>query len=96
MLIFGTRWTLVVLGQLLCACSNCQRDTVHSAMVNKGKFTLFFIPLFPIGRKFLIACNVCGLRRQAVGTLFIQLQQWEKTGLFPSVESLAAPPRPIN
>jgi hypothetical protein len=62
---------------------------MHSAMVNKGKFTLFFIPIFPIGRKDLIACNVCGLRRQAVGTLFLQLQQWEKTGDFPSPEAIA-------
>jgi hypothetical protein len=90
MLIFGTRWTLVVLGQLLYSCSHCQKQTMHSALVNKGKFTLFFIPLFPIGKKYLISCNLCGLRNRAVGTLYLQLQQWEKTGQFPPPEAVGA------
>jgi len=90
MLIFGTRWTAVMLGQLLYVCSHCQKETMHSAIVRKGMFTLFFIPLIPIGRQYLITCNLCGLRLRAVGNLLAQLQQWEKTGQLPSVESLAA------
>jgi hypothetical protein len=65
---------------------------MHSAIVSKGKFTLFWIPIFPIGRKYLVQCNVCGLRRNAVANLYLQLQQWDKTGQFPSAESIVAPP----
>ena len=84
MIIWGIRWTAVILGQLLYACSHCQKQTMHSAIVRKGKFTLFFIPIFPVGRQYMISCNLCGLRLRAVGNLEAQLQQWEKTGQFPS------------
>lgn len=90
MLIWGIRWTTVILGQLLYACSHCQKQTMHSAIVRKGKFTLFFIPIFPVGRKYLIACDLCRLRLRAVGNLLAQLQQWDKTGQFPSAEPRAA------
>jgi hypothetical protein len=87
-LIFGTRWTAVTLGQLQYGCSHCQKQTAHSAVVRKGKFTLFFIPIFPIGKKYVIVCNLCGLRLQAVENLQAQLEQWEKTGQFPSPQSV--------
>jgi zinc-ribbon family len=90
MLILGTRWKAVTIGQLLYACSHCRKQTMHSTVVRRGKFTLFFIPLFPVGRKYFIVCNLCGLRLQATSDLLAQLQLWEKTGQFPSAESLAA------
>jgi hypothetical protein len=42
-------------------CSQCQRDTVHKAFTQQSWFTLFFIPVFPIGAKHPHAiCNICG------------------------------------
>jgi hypothetical protein len=82
MLIWGTRWSAVTLGQLSYACTNCGKATGHSAVVRKGKFTLFFIPLFPIGKRYMIVCNLCGLRLNAVGDLRAQLAGLEKTGGF--------------
>ncbi len=90
MLIFGTRWAAVVLGQITYSCSHCQRQTVHSAIVRTGKCTLFFIPLFPISKKYLISCNVCGLRLQAVDNLLGQLKDWERTGQLSSAASAAS------
>jgi hypothetical protein len=84
MLIWGFRWTSVVLGQLTFACSHCARSIVHTGLVQKGMFTLFFIPIFPVGKKYLIVCNLCGLRRQASGDLQEQLKQWQQTGQFPA------------
>jgi hypothetical protein len=88
MLIWGIRWIAITLGQLSFPCSHCGKTTVHSAIVRKGKFTLFFIPLFPIGKKYLIACNLCGLRRRAAGNLGAQLQVWERTGTFPAQQTV--------
>jgi len=48
--------------QLLSAhCSGCRRETVHKAFTQQQWFTLFFIPILPIGVKRPHAiCNVCG------------------------------------
>ncbi len=42
-------------------CSACQRDTVHKAFTQQSWFSLFFIPIIPIGAKQPHAiCNICG------------------------------------
>ncbi|MGA3026804.1 MAG: zinc-ribbon domain-containing protein [Bryobacteraceae bacterium] len=53
--------------QLLSAyCSACRRDTAHKAFTRQQWFTLFFIPIFPVGTKHPHAiCNVCGQDAQA-------------------------------
>ena len=88
MLIWGIRWFATTLGQLSRMCSHCGKTTVHSAIVRKGKFTLFFIPLFPIGKQYLISCNLCGLRLKAVENLRAQLEVWDKTGTFPAPQNV--------
>jgi hypothetical protein len=89
MLIWGIRWFTTVLGQLLYACTHCQKSTMHTATVRKGRFTLFFIPIFPIGKQYLITCNLCGLRLKAVDNLRAQLETWEKTGRLPEPQSVS-------
>jgi hypothetical protein len=61
---------------------------MHTAIVRKGRFTLFFIPLFPIGKRYQIVCNLCGLRLKAVDNLRAQLEVWEKTGRFPDAQTV--------
>jgi hypothetical protein len=90
MLIWGTRWSTTTPGQLPYNCSHCRKTTMYSAIVRKGKFTLFFIPLFPIGKQYQIACNLCGLRLKAVDNLRTQLEVWEKTGRFPEAQMVSA------
>jgi DNA-directed RNA polymerase subunit RPC12/RpoP len=90
MIIWGIRWFATTLGQLLYSCSNCGKKTVHTAAVQKGWFTLFFIPLIPIGKKYVIVCNLCGLRLKAVDNLKAQLEIWAKTGRFPDAQTVGA------
>jgi hypothetical protein len=80
MLIWGVRWKTVPLGQVAYHCSNCVRSTVHTALVERGKITVFFIPMIPIGTRYMIVCNLCGLRLKAVANLKEQLQELERTG----------------
>jgi hypothetical protein len=89
MLIWGTRWSAFTLGQLSYACSHCRKTTIHSAIARKGKFTLFFMPLFPISKQYLISCNLCGLRLKAVNDLRSQLEQLEQTGHLPNAQGTA-------
>ena len=88
MLIWGIRWFTTTLGQLLYPCSQCGKKTVHTAIVRKGRFTLFFIPIFPIGKQYQILCNLCGLRLKAVDNLRAQLEVWEKTGRLPDAQTV--------
>jgi zinc-ribbon family len=90
MLIWGTRWSTVTLGQLSYLCSQCGKTTVHSAVIRKGKFTLFFIPIFPIRKQYLISCNLCGLRLKAVDDLRAQLVGLEQTGKLPGAQQTEA------
>jgi len=89
MLIWGTRWSSTPLGQISYNCSQCGKQTVHTAYIRKGKFTLFFIPIFPISKQYLIACNLCGLRLKAVDNLLAQLENLEKTGNLSGTKEMA-------
>lgn len=88
MLIWGIRWTSVLLGQVTFTCPHCARALIHTALVEKGMFTLFFIPIFPVGKKYMIVCNLCGLRRRAGEDLQLQFKQWEQTGQFSAPASV--------
>lgn len=92
--IWGIRWKTVPLGQLAYNCSHCGRSTVHTAVVENGKFTLFFIPLIPIGKKYTIVCNSCGLRLKAVAKLQEQLKELERTGQLPTSGPTESRPLP--
>lgn len=80
MLIWGFRWKTFPICQIAYICSRCCRSTVHTAIVEKGRLTIFFIPVIPIGSRYGIFCNFCGLRLRAVADLKEQLQGLERTG----------------
>jgi zinc-ribbon family len=59
--LFGLRRKAKVLGQVDQGCSKCGRQTVHSAVESQRWFTLFFIPVIPLGKSYSLRCNLCGL-----------------------------------
>ena len=63
--LFGMRTKANSLGQLERPCSKCSRDTMHHAIETKRWFTLFFVPVIPLGGSFLLRCGVCGLSTKA-------------------------------
>lgn len=95
-ILIGTRWKGAPIGQFSYPCTKCGKSVVHTAAIQRGKLTLFFIPLIPIGKKYLLICNLCGLRRNPVGNLLAQMQQLEQSGqLAPAGRQPApAPPPP--
>ena len=79
-LIWGIRRAVKTLGQITCPCPRCRKHVVHTAFVQKSKFTLFFIPLIPLSSQYGIACGLCGLRLNATANLRQQLKDWDRTG----------------
>jgi hypothetical protein len=61
-IIFGTRTTVRLLAILNFVCGRCGNPSAHRIEERVQKFTLFFIPLFPIGaRRTYGTCTYCGL-----------------------------------
>jgi hypothetical protein len=71
--LFGMRKKATSLGQLDRSCSKCARTTVHVAIEAKKWFTLFFIPVIPLGSNYAIRCGVCGLTTKGSPELKTQL-----------------------
>ena len=55
---FGMRETL--LSTLVYPCETCGNHAAHQLTKQSRKFSLFFIPLFSIGTKYLDSCTACG------------------------------------
>lgn len=60
MLIFGFRVTSALLATLNYVCENCHQPAAHHLVKRQRKFTLFFIPLFPVSTKYVDTCTYCG------------------------------------
>lgn len=62
MIIFGVRTSVRLLAMLNFVCARCGNPSAHRIEERVRKFTLFFIPLFPIGaRRTSSTCTYCGL-----------------------------------
>jgi hypothetical protein len=59
--LFGMRTKSTPIKQIQYPCPKCAHTTMFTAMESKRWFTLFFIPVIPLGGRFLIRCNFCGL-----------------------------------
>jgi hypothetical protein len=63
--LFGVRTKAKPIGQLDRACTKCARSTMHVAVETRRWFTLFFIPVIPLGGNHFVRCNLCGLTTKA-------------------------------
>ncbi|MZD09453.1 zinc-ribbon domain-containing protein [Streptomyces sp. SID5785] len=64
MIIFGTRGYVYQLAMLTLVCGQCGNPAAHSLRKYVTKFTLFFVPLFPISTKYRTQCTFCGMEQQ--------------------------------
>ncbi|GAA4068533.1 MULTISPECIES: zinc-ribbon domain-containing protein [Streptomyces] len=85
MIIFGTRGYLYQLAMLTLVCGRCGNPAAHAIRKSVTKFTLFFVPLFPISTKFRTQCTFCGLeqgitKEQAEGLLAAPVAPQEPYG----------------
>lgn len=59
-LIFGIGVREFLLATLVFVCERCGNNAAHQLVKRVRKFSLFFIPLFPVGTKYLDNCTACG------------------------------------
>lgn len=60
-IIFGSRRSVLNVGMLTLVCQNCHNPAAHALRRTVTKFTLFFVPLFPIGPSlYFTQCTFCG------------------------------------
>jgi hypothetical protein len=60
MIIFGFRGYVQVLAMLSLVCQRCGNPAAHRILKHTRKFTLFFIPLFPVSVSRSMTCTFCG------------------------------------
>lgn len=60
MIIFGTRGYLYQLAMVTLLCGHCGNPSAHAIRKRVVKFTLFFVPLFPVSVSHTVQCTFCG------------------------------------
>lgn len=66
MVIFGFRTKVFVLAVLTLPCSRCGNQVAHPLHKSVTKFTLFFVPLFPVKTKYTTQCTFCGVASRLI------------------------------
>lgn len=59
--IWGWRWNVERLEMLTLVCQRCGNPAAHGLYKRIMKFTLFFIPLFPVRVIYTLQCTFCGV-----------------------------------
>ncbi|PVZ10096.1 zinc-ribbon domain-containing protein [Actinomycetospora cinnamomea] len=84
--VFGTRRTVTQLAMVVLTCANCHRSAANAVLKLVTRFTLFFIPLFPIRTRYATRCTACGFSATVGKGRVERLRQMPPAG--------SAPPRP--
>ncbi|WP_175407196.1 zinc-ribbon domain-containing protein [Streptomyces sp. TRM64462] len=64
MIIFGTKGYLFPLAMVTLVCGHCGNPAAHAVRKRVTKFTLFFVPLFPVATSYITQCAFCGAERK--------------------------------
>ncbi|HEY3478510.1 MAG TPA: zinc-ribbon domain-containing protein [Streptomyces sp.] len=84
MLIWGWRTRIYVLAMTTFLCGRCGNPASHAVRKAVTKFTLFFIPLFPISVKYSAQCTFCGIENRIPKEDAVRLQAQEEQGQAPA------------
>jgi hypothetical protein len=58
-LIFGLSAKQVLLATLFYVCEVCGNQAAHQLVKRTNRFSLFFIPLFPVSTRYIDTCAAC-------------------------------------
>ncbi|MFF7942594.1 hypothetical protein ACFZC5_23005 [Nocardia gamkensis] len=67
MLIWGWQKRIHTLAMITLVCGRCGNPAAHALRKLVTKFTLFFIPLFPLSTKHSLECTWCGASSPVAG-----------------------------
>ena len=60
LVIFGTKAYVSVLATVMAVCTVCGNPAAQRVDKRVTKFTLFFLPLFPVSTRYTVQCAMCG------------------------------------
>jgi hypothetical protein len=89
-LIFGFRSRVALLATLTLACRN-GHVAAHRLVKLTRWFTLFFVPVIPISRKYHSVCIQCGLTLQMPKAAAEEMAAGASTGTGPTQDPVAPP-----
>ncbi|WAL65226.1 zinc-ribbon domain-containing protein [Amycolatopsis cynarae] len=75
MIIYGYRRKVHDLTTATYLCTQCNNPTAHALRRAVTKFTLFFIPLFPIASRYFTVCTFCGATNKLTKAQAMQVQE---------------------
>ncbi|MEU0502557.1 zinc-ribbon domain-containing protein [Nocardia sp. NPDC005998] len=94
MLIWGWQKRIHTLAMITLVCGNCGNPAAHALRKLVTKFTLFFIPLFPISTKHSLECTWCGASSNVSGDRVNELLAQANSGGMPGQYQQPAPQQP--
>ncbi|WP_043498330.1 zinc-ribbon domain-containing protein [Georgenia sp. SUBG003] len=86
MIILGLRASTTLLATMTLVCPQCENPAAHRLHRIVNRFTLFFVPLFPVSTTHVMDCTFCGLRRTPTKAQAEKLRRLAESG-----EPLAPP-----
>ncbi|MCL8015234.1 zinc-ribbon domain-containing protein [Streptomyces sp. AS02] len=96
MIIFGTKGYLYQLAILTLVCGQCGNPAAHTLRKRVTKFTLFFVPLFPVSTKYATQCTFCGAEQKVTTEQAEQLQAQAAAGGSGGQQSYGQPQQPYR
>lgn len=78
MIIYGWRNSAQQLTMATFVCGNCGNPAAHALRRVVTKFTLFFIPLFPIRSRYFTVCTFCGATNRLTKEQAKQVQETQQ------------------
>ena len=91
LILFGLRRRGYRLANVFAMCGICHTPAAQAVVRIKTFFTLFFIPLIPVGTKYRSTCTLCGgtieLSKDQADQAMVTMQQQQ-------AQAQAQPPRP--
>jgi hypothetical protein len=95
LIIIGWRSSVVRVAMLTLLCHFCGRQGAHSLDKLSKKFTLFFVPLFPISTNYVLTCAACGVSQPVMKHMARRLIEHPNTFTTASA-ALGEPPLPAS
>jgi hypothetical protein len=59
-ILFGFRRKSSRLATIFVMCAHCRTPAAHAVARTRRFFTLFFVPIIPLGTKYFTTCTMCG------------------------------------
>ncbi|MEV8089012.1 zinc-ribbon domain-containing protein [Streptomyces nigra] len=95
MIIFGTKGYLYQLAVLTLVCGQCGNPSAHALRKRITKFTLFFVPLFPVSTRYATQCTFCGAEQKVTQEQADQLLSQATPG-GPGQQAYGEPQQPYR